>query len=224
MVRPLIVYGLVPAMLLPVGMLCADDPPKAGDKEGERVIFEDPFDSKLDKGWSWLREDPKAWRIGKDGLEIRVPPGHASQRTNVLLRPAPRAKEGLVAEVFLDSQPSVTFEGGGLQCYFDAHNWVALVKEQLGEPSIQLTQRKGDDPTYQHLAYSGQTVWLRLVVSGGKATGFYRATDKEEWKKAAECDLPAEGEFKLGVACGGGPKDAEHWARFQKFRILEPSK
>lgn len=226
MVRALTVSGLVLvlALLLPVALLRADDPPKAGDKDGEKVIFEDPFDSKLAKGWSWLREDPKAWRIGKEGLEVRVLPGHGTQRKNILLRPARQGKEGIIVEMFVDSQPTVEFEHAGLQCYFDEHNWVGLVKEKVGESHIQLTQRKDDKPNYQNVVYEGQAVWLRLVVSGGKATGFYRATDKDEWKKVAECDLPAEGEFQLGLAAGGGPEDAEHWARFRNFRILEPAK
>jgi hypothetical protein len=89
MVRALTISGLVLALLLPATLLRADDPTKAGDKDGEKMIFEDPFDSKLAKEWSWLREDPKTWRIGKEGLEIRVLPGHGTQRKNILLRPAP---------------------------------------------------------------------------------------------------------------------------------------
>ena len=39
-----------------------------------------------------------------------------------------------------------------------------------------------------------------------------------------ECARPAEGELRLGLAAGGGPDDAEHWARFRSFRILERAK
>jgi regulation of enolase protein 1 (concanavalin A-like superfamily) len=192
----------------------------AADQEQAQPIFDDKFDGKIAKHWSWLREDPKAWRITKDGLEIRALPGHGTQRKNVLLRPECKAREELIVEVFVAAQQTVDFEHAGLQCYFDERNWVGLVKEKIGTSHIQLTQRKNDKPAYQNTMYEGQAVWLRLVVAGGKAKGFYRATDKDEWKKVAECDLPSQGQFRLGLAAGGGPTDAEHWARFRNFRIL----
>ena len=40
-----------------------------------KVLFEDKFDTKLGDGWTWLRENPKAWRIGDGGLKIRVRAG-----------------------------------------------------------------------------------------------------------------------------------------------------
>jgi len=163
----------------------------AADKDAAKPLFEDKFDSALVPGWSWLREDTKAWRIGKEGLEIRALPGHGTQRKNILLGPARKAKEELSVEVFLDSQPTVQFEHAGIQCYFNERNWVGLVKEKVGKSEIVLTQIKDGKPKYAEAAYDGQTVWLRMVVSAGTATGFYRSTDKDVWKRMGACDLPA---------------------------------
>ena len=37
-------------------------------QEKEQVVFAELFDGKLAKGWSWVREDPKAWRIDNGTL------------------------------------------------------------------------------------------------------------------------------------------------------------
>jgi regulation of enolase protein 1 (concanavalin A-like superfamily) len=209
----LLLLGLLPMFALTVH----------GADDG-KVIFEDKFDGTLAKEWSWLREDAKAWRIGKDGLEIRALPGHGTERKNVLLRPPQPAKGEINVDVLLDNQPTVQFEHAGLQCYFDERNWVGLVKEKLGKAEIVLTQVKDGKPKYAHTAFEPQAVWLRLHVSPTKATAFYRATAKDDWKKVGECDLPGTGEYRLGLAAGGGPKDSENWARFRDFRVLGPAK
>ena len=66
------VPALAVLLLLSAAPLRPDGPQKAGDKDADKVTFEDKFDSKLDKEWSWLHEEPKAWRMGKDGLEIQA--------------------------------------------------------------------------------------------------------------------------------------------------------
>jgi regulation of enolase protein 1 (concanavalin A-like superfamily) len=185
---------------------------------------EDRFDAKLAKEWSWLREDSKAWRIAKEGLEIRALPGHGTERKNILLGPAHAAKEELNVEVSLENKPTVQFEHAGIQCYFNERNWVGLVKEKVGKSEIVLTQVKDGKPTYATTAFEPEAVLLRMQLRGNKAIGLYRATVKDEWKKMGDCDLPVEGAFRLGLAAGGGPKDAEHWARFRDFRVLPLTK
>ena len=55
----------------------------------DEILFQDDFKGKLGAGWSWLREDPKAWRATEHGLEVRVQPGNmwgpANNAKNVLL-------------------------------------------------------------------------------------------------------------------------------------------
>src|SRR5881275_1616859 len=60
---------------------------------GNGLPFRDTFRPRPDAGWRWVREDPKAWRVGPDGLEVRILPGNnwgpANDAKNVLVRPAP---------------------------------------------------------------------------------------------------------------------------------------
>jgi hypothetical protein len=182
----LVVFGLsVPALV-------------AADKEEAKVIFADKLDAKLDKEWSWLREDSKAWRIGKEGLEIRALPGHGTERKNILLGPARPAKDEFIVEVFLDNQFTVQFEHAGIQCYIDERNWVGLVKEKVGKSDIVLTQVKDNKSKSASVGFEPRAVWLRMVLSGGKAIGMYRATDKDEWKKWASANCPPPANSGLG--------------------------
>jgi regulation of enolase protein 1 (concanavalin A-like superfamily) len=205
--------GLIVFALLTPALMTAEE-------LGGKPLFEDKFDSTLGKGWSWISEDAKAWRIGKEGLEIRALPGHGTQRKNRLLGPTFKAGSEVMAEVFVEIHPTVTFEHAGLQCYFDEHNWVGLISES----DVVLTHRKDDKATWQTLGRREDSLWVRLVISQGKAAGFYRLKADDEWKKLAECDLPSAGDFRFGLAAGGGPKDKEDWARFRDFRVLAVEK
>ena len=68
----------------------------ADDKE--RVAFEEKFADKLDEGWSWVREDDKAWKLDSGSLVIRTSTGALWQQTNnnrnILLRKPPEVKAG----------------------------------------------------------------------------------------------------------------------------------
>ena len=63
---------LLAAMLgvLATGVAGADKAPKG------KVLFEEQFTGELGKEWSWVREDPKAWRIEKGVLLLRILPGY----------------------------------------------------------------------------------------------------------------------------------------------------
>ena len=60
----------------------------------QKVIFEDNFENKLNKNWSWLRENKEYWRIQNNGLEIRVLPGDENTVRNALILPAPDRNSG----------------------------------------------------------------------------------------------------------------------------------
>ena len=63
------------------------------DAPDAHLIFHETFRGKIDAGWRWVREDPKAWRLTDHGLEVRIQPGNmwgpANNARNVLVRPAP---------------------------------------------------------------------------------------------------------------------------------------
>jgi len=100
----------------------------------KKVLFEDRFASSLGEGWSWVREDPKAWRVERGELLIRSLPGglyrEMNNCNNLLLRTPPEIKKGkLIVEVTLHSQPKEQFEHAGIVWYRDDDDYIVLSKE-----------------------------------------------------------------------------------------------
>ena len=66
-----------------------------------------------------------------------------------------------------------------------------------------------------------KTVQLRLVVKGAEWTAQFREDLKREYQTAATGKLPPPGDDKISIQCYDGPANAEHWIRFDDFRIVE---
>lgn len=195
----------------------------------EKVLFEAKWTPELGDGWSWVRGEPNAWRVEKDVLSIRSEPGSlfGKEHThkNLLLRKLPETKKGLIVEVYLENQPKHQWEHGGLLWYYDDDNFVSIWKEKTGKQVEMLMDRKkAGQHAFAHVKHEGEGVWLRLQIADQKATTFCRATDKDEWKKVGQFDLPVKGEPRVGMTCAGAPKEADSWARFRHFRIIEMAK
>jgi len=191
------------------------------------VVFDEKFTFPLEAGWTWIREEPKAWKVDDGTLLLRVLPGYVyegdNNAPNVLLRKASVTSKGLVLEVYLENQPEILYEHAGLYWYYDDDNYVCLLKEWMGEKvRLRIVREKdGHGDISGESEYHAKGVWFRLVIIGGKATAYYRQSDKEDWRKMGQVDLPSKGEPRVGLNAGGGPPNAERWARFSHFRILE---
>lgn len=178
------------------------------------VMFHDAFDGKLADGWTWLRENPAAWRIRDQGLEIRVEPGVADTVKNALLRPVPDGAGGpLAVEVTVSNlaKPSRQFEQVGITWYVGGKPVFKLVKELIDGRTYVIPGRKPVDDV---------PIRLRLVVDGRRWTAQYRPEGETEFQTAAEGQLPAASDDQVSLQCYQGPDDAEHWMRFEDFRIL----
>jgi hypothetical protein len=181
------------------------------------VIFEDSFDGKLADGWTWLRENPAAWRIKDEALEIRVEPGVAGTVKNALLRTAPdRSKGSFAIEVTVGNMtpPTRQYEQMGITWYNGGRPVFKLVKELIDGDTWIIPGRK---------PMPSQTVQLRLIVTADRWTAQYRSDGKGEFQTAGEGKLPAPGDDQVSIQCYNGPPDAEHWMRFDNFRILRIS-
>ena len=177
------------------------------------VLFEDNFEGKLDQGWSWLRENPPCWRIRDGALEIRVEPGVAGTVKNALLRPAPDRRQGRFAidvTVTNTTRPTRQYEQAGITWYCDGKPVFKLVKELIDGKLYIIPGRK---------PMPAKSVQLRLIVSADKWTAQYRPDGKGEFLTAAEGKLPAPSKDQVSIQCYNGPADAEHWIRFDDFRI-----
>ena len=180
-----------------------------------KVLFEDKFDGKLGDGWTWLHENPDAWRIKDGALEIRVEPGLAPTVKNALLRKSPdRSKTKFAVEVTITftSPPTRQFEQAGITWYYGGRPVFKLVHEQIDGKQWIIPGKK---------PAPAKTVQLRLVVDGAKWTAQYREDAKGEFQTAGTGKLPPPGDDQISIQCYNGPPDAEHWIRFDDFRIVE---
>jgi len=180
-----------------------------------RVVFEDQFNGKPGEGWTWLREDPKTWRIRDGALEIRVEPGVAPTVKNALLRKAPersKAKYAIEVTVKSTAQPTKQYEQAGITWYRDKNPAFKLVLELIDGKTYIIP---GKTPT------TSNVMQLRLVVTADRFVAQFRPDGKGEFQTAAQGPLPAGRDEQVSIQCYNGPPDAEHWIRFDDFRILE---
>jgi regulation of enolase protein 1 (concanavalin A-like superfamily) len=179
------------------------------------VVFEDDFSKKLGDGWSWLREDPEAWRIQDGALEIRVEPGKAHDVKNALVREAPDRSQGTFAievTVTNTTKPTTQWEQAGITWYIDGKPKFKLVKEFIDGDLYIIPGRK---------PMGAKTVQLRLIVTADGFTAQFRPEGKGDFRTAAEGQLPPPKKDQVSIQCYNGPPNAEHWIRFDDFRILK---
>ena len=208
---------------LTTGIAAADKDKK---ETKEKVIFTEPFAGELDKQWSWVREEPKAWRIEKGALVLRTLPGYLHAKSNdsknVLLRPLPKSDKPIAVEVLVEGEPKVQYEHAGLLYYVDDDNYVSLFQEVLGgKVEMQMVTEKDAKPSFAVAKHEAKEVWIRLLIAGGKITTQFRGSEKDAWKTVGQADVPAGASPRIGITSGGAPKDAERYVRFRSFRILE---
>jgi hypothetical protein len=184
-----------------------------GLSDEQVVLFEENFDGKLDEGWSWLRENPSAWRLQGDALEIRVEPGVAHNVKNALVRKAPDRSSGKFAiDVTVTNaiKPIQQYEQAGITWYNDGKPVFKLVKELVDGQLMIIPGRK---------PMSSEMVQLRLVVTSDSFIAQYRPNCEGEFQTAEMGKLPGPNNDQVSIQCYNGPADAEHWIRFDDFRI-----
>ncbi len=195
----------------------------AGDP---KTIFTDPFDGPLKEGWSWLREDPGAWRIRDGALEIRVQPGVAQTVKNALVREAPdrsRGKYAVEVTVATLTPPKQQYEQAGITWYHDGKPLAKLVKEYIdGKTWIVMggpTDPDGKRGLAAKLPMEAQTVRLRLILTTDRYQAEFQPGGEGEFQAAGSGPLPPPSGDQMSLQCYNGPPDAEHWFRFDDFRI-----
>ncbi|HOX57814.1 MAG TPA: hypothetical protein P5205_06315 [Candidatus Paceibacterota bacterium] len=182
---------------------------------GETVLFEDRFDTKPAAGWRWLREDARDWQVRAGALEIRVRPGNAGTVRNALVRQAPDRRAGrfaIEATVSNRQPPKQQYEQAGITWYSSGKPVFKLVKELVDGQVMIIPGRK---------ALTNDTVQLRIVVSGNSWSAQFRPDGKGEFQTAATGELPTPADDEISIQCYHGPADAEHWIRFDDFRIVK---
>ncbi|MEE9357013.1 MAG: hypothetical protein V3U62_01405, partial [Sedimenticolaceae bacterium] len=161
------------------------------------------------------RENPQAWRIRQGALEIRVEPGVANTVRNALVRRAPdrsRGKFAIDVTVTNTTMPTRQYEQAGITWYHNGKPVFKLVKELVNGELLIV-------PGFKPMP--NKTVQLRLIVTGGNFVAQFRPDAEGNFQTAATGKLPAPGDDQVSIQCYNGPANAEHWIRFDDFRISE---
>ncbi len=214
-----------------IGLLLTVLAPVAASAAEPEVLFRDDFKGKLADGWTWVREDPKGWRVTEMGLEILIQPGNMWGRSNnaknVLVRPVPDpAKQPLEVSVTVSNKPSGQYEQVDLVWYYDDSHQVKIGQEQVNKVLCLVMGREEKDrtKTLAKIPIEALSVDVRFLVSGDGLKGQYRPAGEKEWKDAGACTLPKHGEPKVSLQVYQGVKGVEHWGRFNAFRIAKGRK
>ena len=198
---------------------------------GSELAFRDDFTNGLAPGWTWLREDSKAWRATAHGLEVLIQPGNiwgpANNAKNVLSRPAPDPTNGDVEiSVTVSNQPSGQYEQVDLVWYYDDSNMVKIGEELVDGKLCVVMGREENDKTrtINIIPITSSSVQLRLTVSGNRIRGHFQTSDMQIWRVPGECDLPGHGTPKISLQCYQGLPNVERWARLTSFQIKQAAK
>jgi O-antigen/teichoic acid export membrane protein/regulation of enolase protein 1 (concanavalin A-like superfamily) len=203
--------------------------------QGQTSLFSEKFKGKLGEGWSWVRENPAAWRVSEQGLQIRIEPGNMwggqNNARNVLVRELPAtAQESIEVSVTLENRPTNQYEQVDLVWYYDDSNMVKLGQELVdGKLSIVMGREEGDKTrtiAIVPLDPSSARVEVRFLASKNQLRGDFRLAGTTEWRLAGNCDLPAPANAKpkISLQCYQGPPDQEHWAVISNLRINKVAK
>ena len=191
-----------------------------------KILFEENFITELEKGWTWVHEEPTAWMISDGNLKLRTLPGtlwgDLNNAHNFLLRSVENFEAGLVTRVKVINAPQLMGEQAGLIWYHDDDNYIKLVKESLeGVQWIVLAREEGGQPALIDKArISVETAELQLVLRGGMLQGQFRTSSDDHWQKVGECPLVGEAAPKVGLFTHGGPAEIERWVELRDFTIL----
>ena len=201
------------AMLICLQVInCTEKPTVNSEKE---ILFEERFDEdRLNPDWTWLRQHAAFWRLKDGALEIRVVPGKAGTVKNALLRDAPdRSRGSYAVEVTVTNLtvPTQLYEQAGITWYCDGKPVFKLVKELVDGQLMIIPGRK---------PMQNKTVRLRLTVTADSWLAEYQPGAKGPFLEAKSGELPPPGNDQVSIQCYDGPPDAEHWIRFDDFRIL----
>ena len=196
-----------------------------GAGEDGTVLFHDAFKRELAPGWRWIREDPKNWRVGEHGLEVRIQPGNmwgpANDAKNVLVRAAPDPQQQpleITAAVW--NHPTHQYEQVDLVWYYADSHMVKIGEELVdGKLSVVMGREENDRTrTISITPLNSEKVQLRLLVRDGRIRGYFK-TPTSEWRDAGECDLPAKGPPHISLQFYQGPRDESHWARVSDLTV-----
>jgi regulation of enolase protein 1 (concanavalin A-like superfamily) len=188
------------------------------------VIFEESFKVSLSPGWSWVREDKDAWKLGDGTIQIRAAPGNIwegeNNARNLLLREPPERGKKFTAEVTVAHTPITFGEQAGLLWYRDDDNYVKLVKEFYeGKTWVVVAVETGGKANYREADCRAEWVTFRLTVAGDRVTAAFRPVGGTDWKSMGQFTFDPKTDARIGLTAHHAPKGSDRVAHFRDFRI-----
>jgi len=102
------------------------------------------------------------------------------------------------------------YEQAGITWYNNGKPVFKLVKELVDGKLMIIPGRK---------PMTSKTVQLRLIVTSDSFIAQFRPNGEGDFQTAAKGKLPAPRNDQVSIQCYNGPPNAEHWIRFDDFRI-----
>jgi len=193
----------------------------------------------LPYGWTWRRENPEAWRLRNQGLEIKIEPGNMwgqqNDAKNILLIPiAENLREsGTDIRATLANSPTRRWEQVDLVWYHrDSHMVKIGLELEHGKNSVVMGREEDDRTrTIKIIPIERDEVTVRLKVTGGQVRGYYRLAPEDVWIDVGICKEPKPPENSdkpyASIQCYQGDPQNPHWARITELKIdsvIDPKK
>ena len=185
----------------------------------------------LPNGWTWKRENPHAWRLRNQGLEIKIEPGNMWGRKNdaknVLLIPIAEDlyESGTDVRVTLANSPTRRWEQVDLVWYYrDSHMVKIGLELEHGKNSVVMGREEDDRTrTIKIIPLERDEVTVRFKVTGGQVRGYYRLAPKDKWIDVGICTEPrptgSSDKPHVSIQCYQGDPQNPHWARITGLKV-----
>lgn len=204
-------------------------PPTETPVPGPVMIFKDDFESELEEGWTFIREEPQRWSLTNEPgfMQILMQPyGFGSGNPhNLLVRDAPQGH--FMIETRLVFEPRSNFQIAAIVIYQDDGNVLQLGRAYCENP----TGCVGNGIYYDNFIEYGFTgenhsftvqdpgeIYLRLERDGQDFKGYY-SEDGSEWYEIATQTNPLSVD-RVGLMAGQSYEPAVY-ANFDYFKVYE---
>ncbi len=199
---------------------CATEPPEA---DGPRV--EETSVVELPAGWRWDRPVPAHAQRRGDAIQMRTEAGRIWAGEGSQNRIITKAPIGDVADASAEIElvdAVGKWEQCGLLVYQHDDSFVKLVVEHIdGEHFVVMAREIGKQrEVLAKIEIPHAVALLRLRVNGTNVSGFWRS-DSQDWKSAAETELPREKSRHFAVFSQDGDADNPRHAMVRGLRYSQ---
>ena len=202
---------------------------------GETILFEDRFDNGLAAEWQIVGLQVDDYRIRDGGLEMRVAPAaHTGERPMVKVMLPFTATDIVTASVEVTILDPLTEpnEMAGM-CLVDELGPEFCVKKarvdgqlMFAPPRVEFLGKAGEEPDFGKYSYTYRPATdeagpLRIIVRQNYA--YFQVGPGEDKKYLNFFHSAIRRQTRLrgfGLTAAGAPEGAEHWVRFDNFRVI----